>query len=273
MATVNVSDVNDGSSDSDPGDSITLSFDASSVVTSTNLSGTGDHSVTLYVTDTHGAQDNCTATVTVKDTTPPVVHCPNNIVATNDAGQCSAVVNFTPTATDNCTATPSVTADPPSGSTFAVGTTNVTVTAVDNAGNTNTCSFTVTVVDGEAPLVSCRPAPNPSGKISEPGKNGASGLNPSGYYQLLAKDNCDASTNINIFVKDTASTFVAGPFKDGDIVQLKHAGGAPTSAPGNPPVVAVISLKGNGLAVATDASGNTTSDANGCLMQVRLKSK
>ena len=266
MATVNAGDIDNGSSDPDPGDSITLSFDASSLVTSTTLPGLGDHSVTLYVTDTHGAQTNCTATVTVKDTTPPTVHCPNSITATNDPGQCSAVVSFSVSATDNCTATPSVTADPSSGSTFAVGTTNVTVTAVDNAGNTNTCSFMVTVVDGEPPQVLCLPAPNPSGKISIPGKNGATGTNPSGYYQLLAKDNCDLNPLIR--VKDTGSTFVAGPFHDGDIVQLKHAGGAPSQSPGKAPIVAVISLKGNGLEIARDASGNTTPDASGCLMKV-----
>jgi hypothetical protein len=40
-----------------------------------------------------------------------------------------------------------VTSTPPSGSVFARGTTNtVHVTATDGCGNTNTCSFTVTVL-------------------------------------------------------------------------------------------------------------------------------
>ncbi|MBK8470776.1 MAG: HYR domain-containing protein [Sphingobacteriales bacterium] len=34
-----------------------------------------------------------------------------------------------------------------SGSTFALGTTTVTYTATDAAGNVSTCSFTVTVTD------------------------------------------------------------------------------------------------------------------------------
>jgi len=48
------------------------------------------------------------------------------------------------TATDNC---PGVTveSDPASGSTFPLGTTTVTATATDAAGNTSTCSFTVAV--------------------------------------------------------------------------------------------------------------------------------
>jgi len=77
---------------------------------------------------------------------------------------------------------------------------------------------------------------NPSGKISPPAKG--IGANPNGYYQVLAKDNSDP--NPSIYIKDTGSTFVAGPFKDGDIVRLKHAGSTPSSTPGTAPIVAVI---------------------------------
>jgi hypothetical protein len=55
-------------------------------------------------------------------------------------------VNFTaPTATDNCS-TPTVTTSLASGSTFPVGTTTVNVTATDQALNSSSCSFTVTVL-------------------------------------------------------------------------------------------------------------------------------
>ncbi len=199
------------------------------------------------------------------DITPPSITCPSNIVATIDPGQCSAVVNYEASASD-CSGIASLTSEPPSGSAFPKGTTTVTVTAVNNAGNSNSCNFTVTVLDGEAPRVACRPAPNPSGKIHVPGKDGTSTNSPSGYYQLLAKDNCDPDPDI--FVKDTGSSLVAGPFKDGDIVHVKHTGGEPRwSSPGTPPIVAVISLNGNALVGAADASGNVTPDANGCLVQ------
>jgi hypothetical protein len=227
----------------------------------------GTTNVTIYVADPSGNTNTCSTTFTVVDTTPPTIHCPTNIVAANDPGQCSAVVNYNVTADDYCSSV-TLSEDFPSGSTFSKGTNTVTVTGVDLAGNTNTCTFTVTVLDKEPPVVGCFPAPNPSGKVSEPGKNGSTGTNPNGYYQLLAKDNCDP--NPKIYVKDTGSTFVAGPFHDGDIVQLKHAGGAPSQSPGKTPVVAVISLKGNGLNVATDADGNTTPDSAGCLMKVSL---
>ena len=250
--------IDHGSYDPDVGDTIT-----NRVQVPPGPYGLGTNLVTLTVTDSHGALDSCTATVIVVDTTPPTINCPANIVATNDPGQCSAVVSYSVTASDACSSV-SLSEDFPSGSTFPHGTNTVTVTGVDHSGNTNTCTFTITVLDREAPLVSCRPAPNPSGKIPPPGKGGGTGQNPGGYYELLAKDNCDP--NPAIYIKDTASSFVAGPFHDGDIVRVKHTGGTPSSVPGTAPVVAIISLNGNGLTIAQDADGNVTPDAAGCAL-------
>src|SRR6185295_19041036 len=44
---------------------------------------------------------------------------------------------------------------PASGSFFPKGTTTVTSTATDNAGNTAQCTFTVTVNDTQAPSFTC----------------------------------------------------------------------------------------------------------------------
>jgi hypothetical protein len=225
--------------------------------------------VTLTVTDTYGAANSCSALVTVMDTTPPTVNCPDNIVTANDPGKCSAVLSYTVTATDNCGSVANITEDFPSGSTYPKGTNIVHVTAVDNAGNSNACSFTVTVVDREPPEVACSPAPNPSGNNSVPSNSRDAGVNPDGYYQLFAKDNCDS--NPRIYVKDTGSTFVTGPFANGDIVRVKHAGGAPFSSPGTAPVVAVVSLKSNGLSVALDSDRNMTPDWAGCILHVSIK--
>jgi len=253
-----------GSYDPDVGDSIT-----NRVQTPPGPYGLGSTLVTLTVTDTYGAANSCNALVTVVDTTPPTVNCPDNIVATNDPGKCSAMVNYTVTATDNCGGVANITEDFPSGATYPKGISIVHVTAVDNAGNTNGCSFTVTVLDREPPEVACSPAPNPSGKISVPSNNRDAGVNPDGYYQLFAKDNCDS--NPRIYVNDTGSTFVAGPFANGDIVRVKRAGGAPFSTLGIAPVVALISLKGNGLSVALDSDGNMTPDSAGCIVHVTIK--
>jgi CHRD domain-containing protein/HYR domain-containing protein/type IX secretion system substrate protein len=97
--------------------------------------------------------DTCSFKVTVRDVQPPVITCPANITQANDPGQCGAIVNFTVTATDNCTSSVTVTVQPASGTFFAVGVTTVNARATDGAGNTATCSFTVTVNDVEPPVI------------------------------------------------------------------------------------------------------------------------
>jgi hypothetical protein len=55
-------------------------------------------------------------------------------------------VTFHVTATDNGDLPPLVICSPPSGSVFPVGTTTVTCTAIDTAGNQNSSEFTLTVL-------------------------------------------------------------------------------------------------------------------------------
>jgi len=56
-----------------------------------------------------------------------------------------ATVAYDAAASDNLDPSPSLACDPASGTTFAIGTTTVTCTATDLAGNTATATFTVTV--------------------------------------------------------------------------------------------------------------------------------
>ena len=108
--------------------------------------------VLLIVSDDKDATDECTATITVVDETPPTITCPDDISVNNDPETCSAVVTFSVTATDNCSEVTVVT-EPESGSTFPVGETTVTCTATDEAGNESTSSFKVTVKDNEPPII------------------------------------------------------------------------------------------------------------------------
>ena len=82
-------------------------------------------------------------TVPVTDTTPPVVTVPADMTvqATSPGG---AVVTYVASASD-AGGLASFTCTPASGSTFPVGSTQVTCTATDIAGNTATKTFTVTV--------------------------------------------------------------------------------------------------------------------------------
>src|SRR5690554_196038 len=113
----------------------------------------GTTTVTYTAYDANLNTATCSFDVTVNDTEAPViVDCPTDITVNNDLGSCDAVVTWTaPTFTDNCTGT-TLTSTHNSGDTFPFGTTTVTYTATDAAGNVQTCSFEVTVNDTEAPV-------------------------------------------------------------------------------------------------------------------------
>ena len=114
----------------------------------------GTTTVTYTAVDSSGNITTCSFTVTVNDTEAPVIaDCPADIVVSNDSSLCSAVVNWTaPTATDNCGAVLSVTSSHQPGDVFPTGTTTVTYTFTDAAGNQQVCRFNVTVNDTEAPV-------------------------------------------------------------------------------------------------------------------------
>jgi hypothetical protein len=136
---VNPSDVDNGSTDPD-GDTLTGS------VSPDTLSETGQHEVTLTVTDCHGASNSCTATVTVVDNLPPSLSCPGN-QAFNATAPNGATVNYSAaTASDNCGGSVTITYSKNTGTLFPIGDTTVTVNAADASGNRATsCSFKVHV--------------------------------------------------------------------------------------------------------------------------------
>ncbi len=80
--------------------------------------------------------------------------CPDDITVDATSGQCGAIVNFAASAASSpgC-GIPVITYSHQPGTNFNVGTTTVTVTAVDGCNNTSTCNFTVTVEDNEVPTI------------------------------------------------------------------------------------------------------------------------
>ncbi len=111
---------------------------------------------TVTCTATNGVSPNstCSFTVTVNDNQGPTfAGCPTNISANTDAGLCTAAVIYVaPTATDACDGARTVTCLPASGGSFPKGVTTVTCSASDNSGNSNSCSFIITVADNQAPV-------------------------------------------------------------------------------------------------------------------------
>jgi HYR domain-containing protein/uncharacterized protein DUF11 len=130
--------------------------------------------------------DNADTEMTTASNPPPVVTCPANVTHPNDPGLCTAVVTYPPpTVTDNCPGATAVCA-PPSGSTFPVGANPVACTASDSGGATSTCTFAVTVVDVEPPVITSATAT--PGVLWPPNHK----MVPVSF-SVTVHDNCDAS--------------------------------------------------------------------------------
>jgi hypothetical protein len=152
-----------GSTDPD-GDALTYLWTAPGVVFNDPTSSTptgqfplGTRSATLTVSDSI-QQDGDTVSITVDDTTDPVIVCPAAITVecTTSGGAPAShpqIVAFLAgaSATDVCDANPVLSNGAPGF--FPLGSTPVTFTATDAHGNSSQCVSTVTVQDTTPPVV------------------------------------------------------------------------------------------------------------------------
>ena len=97
-----------------------------------------------------GSSTTKSFSITVRDTTPPTVFVPSDLIL-EATGPLGRTVNFNSNATDVVDGPLSVTCDPPSGSTFPLGQTKVQCNATDSAGNRGTNDFIITVRDTTPP--------------------------------------------------------------------------------------------------------------------------
>ncbi|MEM6801558.1 MAG: HYR domain-containing protein, partial [Bacteroidota bacterium] len=132
----------------------------------------GVHTITHTATDESGNTDSCTFTITVEDNEDPVINCPADVVQNVDPGQCGAVVFYPGVGvSDNCSpVNVTLISGIGNGNFFPVGTTTETYIATDPYGNTDTCSFTVTINDNIVPTISC---PLDITVFNDPGQCGA----------------------------------------------------------------------------------------------------
>lgn len=117
--------------------------DATQPATTVTFSQPGLHQLRLTAASALG-EVSATLTIDVQDLTPPLITVPADITiaATGGAG---ANVTFTTSAYDLVDGPRPTTDSPASGSLFPVGTTTVTTTSSDAAGNVSTETFAVTV--------------------------------------------------------------------------------------------------------------------------------
>ena len=171
----------------------------------------GTTTVKAYVTNLCSI-DSCTFSVTVIDTTKPVITCPATLtIGANNTG-CTYLGSIgTATATDNCT-TAILTGPSPAGP-YPVGTTNVTWTATDLSGNVSTCTQQVTI--NASPTLS-------SSTVSVLGcytwnANGQT-YTVSGTYQAILSNaiDCDSILTLNLTITPgvyiNPKLFLCGPY-------------------------------------------------------------
>jgi hypothetical protein len=164
------------------------------------LNYSGPDSFKFRVTDTgDGAAPpltsaEATVSITVNDTIKPTITAPANVNVGTGAGatNCSALVTESSlgvaTASDNSGNVSISRTGVPAGNIFPVGTTTITYTATDGAGNTAQATQTVTVVDNTPPTVTA-PAP-----VTATADSNGQGIVPNFVSGLVAQDNCGPFT-------------------------------------------------------------------------------
>ncbi len=110
-------------------------------------------------------------------------------------------------------------------------------------------------VDATPPVAQCVAGPNPSGNIPQAPGEGRRGQNQDGFYTIIATDLVDP--NPEVFVLDTGSGFMFGPYPSGTNIKYTEANGAkPTVTSGSGVVAWNLKGKGDAAVFAVDASGN-----------------
>ena len=156
--------------------------------------GVGSHVITITATDAAGNTSTATTTFTVNDTTAPTLSAPANVTANTGAGatSCGTLVTETQlgsaTAADNAGNVSVARSGVPAGNIFPVGTTTITYTATDDAGNSTQATQTVTVIDNTPPVVT---APPPTSVNA--GTSGEAAV-PNVLASTIAGDNCGPVT-------------------------------------------------------------------------------
>ena len=118
----------------------------------------GSSDVLVVVDDGNGAVEQQATTVTVQDTTDPVITVAPTILLSTDPGvaYASKARLPLPQVSEACDGAPVLTSDAPE--TFAMGQHTLTWTVRDFSGNESTATQTINVVDQEGPQLFARPS-------------------------------------------------------------------------------------------------------------------
>ena len=174
----------------------------------------GSTTVSCTVTDVAGYTASDSFTITVVDTTKPVVTVPANITTTQNIPAGRVVTYSGQSATDTVSPV-TATCVPASGSTFAIGTTIVTCSATDAAGNTGTNTFSVTVNPTGTPTI------GPGQTVTFSGGTVGGGVNVNGGTLILTNG---TQVGGNVQMQPGSSLTVASGSSVGGNVSLSGIG-------------------------------------------------
>jgi hypothetical protein len=255
-ASITAEDVNNGSSDACGDSSLSLSK------TLFDCSNAGENTVTLKVEDAVGNSHSATAIVTVVDVIDPVaITQPVTIElgANGTASVTAAQVNNA--STDNC-AVVNWTLDKTDFDCSNAGENTVVLTVEDAAGNRNTATTVVTVVDAINPVAITQPV------TIELGATGAASVTAA-QVNNVSTDNCAVVSwtldKTDFICSDAGANTVTLTVEDA--AGNSHSATATVTVVDNIGPVAItrpvtIELGANGIASVTAAQVNNTSTDN-----------
>jgi uncharacterized repeat protein (TIGR01451 family) len=179
-------------------------------VTVSHTSGATFPLGTTTVTVSSEAGNSCSFTITVRDVTPPTISCPADISVAAVGTTCAATVNpGTATGSDSCGPVTIVgirsDGEPIASTHYTVGTTTITWTATDGAGNQTSCSQTITVSDTSPPTVSLNVPPAVLQAVADAN---CQALIPDLGPYINASDTCTPAANLTIIQSPAADTVV-----------------------------------------------------------------
>ncbi|MCR9103144.1 MAG: HYR domain-containing protein, partial [bacterium] len=230
----------------------------------TVITGEQDLVVTVTATDDANLMNSCTYTIPFRDETDPVIVCPDDVTVSADPATCTYNINpwgILPT-TDNCSSdnyvqsTASIGGDGPAP--YDLGENTVIFTVSDEAGNTGTCSFKITVQDN-TPCGCGNPQPGDSCDDGDPETDNDA-----------IQDDCNcAGTSCDIAISSVTETDETCPGEDDGSITINATctscdgilysidGGATTQA--SPTFTGL--MPGTYQPYVVDSGDNTCSDA------------
>ncbi len=166
--------------------------------------------IILTATDEGGNTEQCFFQITINDTIVPMLTCPATQPLVVDA-TCSATIPNYVTATsimDNCTPTSElmISQMPMAGTILTGHNTNqiITITAIDNSGNSNQCTFQINLEDQSPPSLICPSNQNVA-------VNNNCSANILDYTStVMTDDNCAITSSISLSQTPIAGTIVNG---------------------------------------------------------------